>query len=279
MRLSRLDCRATMTSGQLIRAARLQRRSSRRRSSPSGSGVPRSSIARWEVDTVEPGLLDAPPRAAGLRLRPPARARARSSPTRSSTRGASRRRAGSPRRNGSRRCSPGLANDGPPFDPYAILRALEHGARLLRRSSVPSPACSTAPTSSRTDLDVTPSPAAGQPAPPDGARSTALNAHRVDVRPLGSRTLDPEQRAVWSRSSATAARSTSSLEPAGTRGYDDLRRRANREPTRRRPPPAVADPADLVRMLEAHEVPVRDPHVLPTMRRLLELDRDGVVAQ
>jgi hypothetical protein len=26
-------------------------------------------------------------------------------------------------------------------------------------------------------------------------------------------------------------------------------------------------------MLEAHEVPVRDPHVLPAMRRLIELER------
>lgn len=59
---------------------------------------------------------------------------------------------------------------------------------------------------------------------------------------------------------------------AGTRGYDDLRRRANREALGEGLRPAVADLADLVRMLEAHEVPVRDPHVLPTMRRMLELE-------
>ena len=55
-------------------------------------------------------------------------------------------------------------------------------------------------------------------------------------------------------------------------GYDDLRRRANREALGEGLRPAVADPADLVRMLEAHYVPVRDPHVLPMMRRLLELE-------
>lgn len=60
-------------------------------------------------------------------------------------------------------------------------------------------------------------------------------------------------------------------EPAGTRGYDDLRRRANREALGEGLRPPVADPADLVRMLEAHDDPVRDLHVLPIMRRLVEL--------
>jgi len=41
--------------------------------------------------------------------------------------------------------------------------------------------------------------------------------------------------------------------------------------------PAVADPADLVRMLEAHEVPVRDPYVLPMMRRLVDLESRIVI--
>ena len=41
------------------------------------------------------------------------------------------------------------------------------------------------------------------------------------------------------------------LEPAGTRGYEDLRRRAGHEPSVEGLRPAVADPGDLVRMLES----------------------------
>jgi len=61
--------------------------------------------------------------------------------------------------------------------------------------------------------------------------------------------------------------------PLGTRGYDDVRRRANREPLGEGLRPRVAHPADLVRMLEAHDVPIRDPQVLATMRCMLELEQ------
>ena len=61
-------------------------------------------------------------------------------------------------------------------------------------------------------------------------------------------------------------------EPAGTRGYDDLRRHAERQPLGEGVRPSVASPGDLARMLGAlereHEIPI-----LLRLRRLIELDR------
>jgi len=61
-------------------------------------------------------------------------------------------------------------------------------------------------------------------------------------------------------------------EPAGTRGYEDLRVRANRERLGHGVRPSVASPGDLVRMMEALDRQP-DPLVLETMRRVLEIDR------
>jgi hypothetical protein len=64
-------------------------------------------------------------------------------------------------------------------------------------------------------------------------------------------------------------------EPAGTRGYDDLRRHASREPLGRGVRPQVASPGDLARMLGAlereHEIPT-----LLRLRRVIELEREVV---
>jgi hypothetical protein len=61
-------------------------------------------------------------------------------------------------------------------------------------------------------------------------------------------------------------------EPAGSHGYDDLRRHAGREPLGRGVRPQVASPGDLARMLGAlereHEIPT-----LLRLRRVIELDR------
>ncbi len=62
------------------------------------------------------------------------------------------------------------------------------------------------------------------------------------------------------------------VEPAGTRGYDDLRRAATREPLGRGVRPSVASTGDLARMLAAlgreHDLPK-----LQMMRRVMELER------
>jgi hypothetical protein len=62
-------------------------------------------------------------------------------------------------------------------------------------------------------------------------------------------------------------------EPAGTRGYDDLRRRASREPLGRGLRPSVASLDDHARMLAALGRE-QDQAPLETTRRLIELDRE-----
>jgi hypothetical protein len=61
-------------------------------------------------------------------------------------------------------------------------------------------------------------------------------------------------------------------EPAGTRGYDDLRRRAQREPLGQGLRPSVASADDHARMLAvlARE---QDRPALQTMQRVIELER------
>ena len=102
-----------------------------------------------------------------------------------------------------------------------------------------------------------------------------LNARRVDEQPLALDQLDPQRGPVIELTS-DAGEIKIIPEPAGTRGYDDLRRRANREPIGQGLRPSVASPGDLVRMLEAH-TRQPDPLVLETMRRVLELDRSRAI--
>ena len=64
-------------------------------------------------------------------------------------------------------------------------------------------------------------------------------------------------------------------EPWGTRGYDDIRLRANRENLGRGARPAVASVIDCVRMLDASERPL-DAERLVRLRRLIELERQLV---
>lgn len=253
-----------MTSGQLIRSARLQSGLTQAELAER-IGVPASSIGRWENDTVEPGYstlrrvlqacgFDIPP---VLELFEPDEKldalveQARTlTPQERLARMMTRRRLSS-------------------LDPYAMLRELEYRrvsyvvigglARIVHGSD-----------EKTENLDITPS------LRPDNLRRLeealeALMAHRVDMRPLGIAELDAE-REPWVPFFCEGGELHVVARPRGTRGYDDVRRRANREPLGEGLRPSVADPADLVRMLEAHEDPVRDPHVLPTMRRLLELE-------
>ena len=61
-------------------------------------------------------------------------------------------------------------------------------------------------------------------------------------------------------------------EPAGTRGYDDLRRRAQREPLGRALRPQIASADDLARMLGALNRS-EDVERLRRLRRLMRLER------
>ena len=91
-----------------------------------------------------------------------------------------------------------------------------------------------------------------------GARGTVLAEQLSAREPLTAETQAGELRIV--------------PEPWGTRGYDDLRIRANRENLGRGVRPAVASVVDCVRMLDASEREL-DTERLLRMRRMMELER------
>lgn len=145
------------------------------------------------------------------------------------------------------------------FDPYAILHALEDArvdfiligavARVLHGSDEVT-----------RGLDITPSPR------PDNLERLAGALDRAGARELHGgevnvRTFD-----------GPAGRILSVAEPAGTRGFADLRRRARRLHLGEGLRPQVAAPGDLVRMLEALGR-TEDIASLEAMRRVVELDR------
>jgi transcriptional regulator with XRE-family HTH domain len=254
-----------MTSGELIRSARLRAGLSQAELAKR-LGLPASSIGRWETDAVEPGYstLRRVLQACGFDLpaelepyEPDSELDKRIEKARLLT---PQERVAKMLRSGRRLF---------PLDPYVLLRELEHAhvayivigplARIIHGSE-----------ETTDDLAITPSLRS------DNLRRLeegleAVNAHRVDMRPLGIAELDPEQE-PWVPLVCDAGEFHVIAHPPGTGGYHDLRRRANREALGEGLRPAVAHPADLVRMLEAHEDPGRDPQVLPMMRRLLELE-------
>ena len=61
--------------------------------------------------------------------------------------------------------------------------------------------------------------------------------------------------------------------PWGTRGYDDLRIRANRENLGQAVRPSIASVVDLTRMLEASRRP-EDAERLHRLRRMMELEHE-----
>jgi hypothetical protein len=155
------------------------------------------------------------------------------------------------------------------FDPYAILGELERVrcffvvigglARVIQGSD-----------ELTRGVDITPSLRA-ENVRRLGLALETLNAHRVDRKPLELDVLDPQRTPVIELVSDSGEIKIV-FEPSGTRGYEDLRHRANREPLGHGIRPSVASPGDLVRMLEAHSRQP-DPLVLETMRRVVELDR------
>ena len=66
-------------------------------------------------------------------------------------------------------------------------------------------------------------------------------------------------------------------EPAGTRGYDDLRRAATREPLGRGVRPSVASIGDLARMVSALGDEERLPQLMQLRRLVLERARERVI--
>jgi hypothetical protein len=158
----------------------------------------------------------------------------------------------------------------PRFDPYAILKALERqsvgyilvgafarvlvGAEELTRG-----------------LDLTPS------THPENLRRLDLaleeiNAHRPDGGAPAAQTTDYAGEPVVELETDHGELKIVPY-PEGTRGYDDLRRAAERLPIGQGLRPSVASPADLARMLFGLGRE-QDMPKLAMMRRLIELEHE-----
>jgi hypothetical protein len=86
--------------------------------------------------------------------------------------------------------------------------------------------------------------------------------------------ITAEQLAAGERTAITTAQGELGIVPTpwGTRGYDGLRIRANREHLGNGVRPPIASLADCVRMLDASDRPI-DEQRLQRVRRMMELER------
>ena len=154
------------------------------------------------------------------------------------------------------------------FDPYAILRALDDqgvnyvvvGAlgRVIHGSDEITDGIDIVPSTREENLLRL------------GLVLEELNARRRDGKPPSVERDLVTQPAL--ELSTDAGELKIVREPAGTQGYDDLRRGATREPLGRGVRPSVASLGDSARMLSALDRE-RDQEALRTVRRLIELDR------
>ena len=162
-----------------------------------------------------------------------------------------------------------MAEKQPKFDPYGVLQALDRHrvsyvvvggfARVIQGTEEITRGIDIAPSTREENL------------PRLDAALRDIGASRVDGRELavdeGSITEQPVITLTTDCGEVNVVPT-----PAGTRGYDDLRRRANREPLGRGVRPSVASIGDLARMLSALG---SEDHFseLKQLRRLVELER------
>jgi len=158
-----------------------------------------------------------------------------------------------------------VANRAPSFDPYELLAALQ--GRHVSFVVIGAFARVIHGTGEVTDgLDITPSMREDNLARIQKALGD-LEAGRVDGKPLDLAVSEPVIELE-----TNAGKLKLVPEPAGSRGYDDLRRHASREPLGRSLRPQVASPGDLARMLGALNREDQIPTLL-RLRRLIDLER------
>ena len=162
-----------------------------------------------------------------------------------------------------------MADTGPKLDPYGLLQALDRHrvtyvviggfARIVQGTE-----------EMTYGLDITPSLREQNLERLDQALRD-VGAARTDGREFS---LDPKTLAAQPVHELQTRYGELKLvpEPAGTRGYDDLRRAANREPLGRGVRPSVASIGDLARMVSALGDEERLPQLMQ-LRRLVELER------
>jgi hypothetical protein len=156
-----------------------------------------------------------------------------------------------------------------PFDPYALVEALERHrvtyvvvggvGRVLHGSDELTHGLDIVPSLREENLRRL------------GLALEELRARRPDGRPLVLERDLARQPVLELQTAAGELKIVP--EPAGTRGYDDVRRRATREPIGRGLRPSVASPDDHARMLASLDRE-QDQVPLQTMQRLIELDRE-----
>ncbi len=160
-----------------------------------------------------------------------------------------------------------MADQASEFDPYALLGALE--ARRVSYVVIGAFARVIEGTGEVTDgLDVTPSMREDNLSRLAKALGD-LDAHRCDHAPIDL--TQPSEPVVELDTRAGELKIVP--KPAGSRGYDDLRRHASRQPLGRGLRPQVASAGDLARMLGARGRDHDRPALL-RLRRLIELERD-----
>lgn len=153
------------------------------------------------------------------------------------------------------------------FDPYELLGALQ--SRNVSFVVIGAFARVVHGTRELTDgLDITPSMRE------ENLTRLARALEDLDARRTDGKTLDLSNLPAPALELETRAGELKLVpEPAGTRGWDDLRRRASREPLGRGLRPQVASPDDLARMLGALDRD-QDLERLLRLRRLMNLEHD-----
>jgi hypothetical protein len=153
------------------------------------------------------------------------------------------------------------------FDPYAVFHALDrHRVQYVLIGGLARVLQGTEELTRGTDI--VPS-TRGDNLPRLEAALQELDARRRDGRPLDLAEATDEPLVEL----ATAAGEVNVvLTPDGTRGYDDLRRGANREPLGRGVRPQVASVGDLARMASAYDRE-RYHEQVRQLRRLTALER------
>lgn len=152
------------------------------------------------------------------------------------------------------------------FDPYELLAALQrHHVSFVVIGAFARVIHGTGELTE--GIDITPSLREDNLSRLENALSD-LDASRVDGRKVELRDIDEPMLELKTRAGDLKL----VPEPAGSRGYDDLRRHASREPLGRGLRPQVASPGDLARMLGALG---REDEIeaLLRLRRLIELER------
>jgi hypothetical protein len=154
------------------------------------------------------------------------------------------------------------------FDPYGLLQALDRNgvsyiviggfARIVQGAE-----------EMTYGLDVVPSTR------PENLRRLDAALREIDAKQLNGRSVTIDETTITAQRVLQLQTERGELkivpEPAGTRGYDDLRRAANREPLGRGLRPRVASIGDLARMVSALGEEERIPQLMQ-LRRLVELE-------